>query len=98
MPSQEGRPALSVRTLLESTGTPFETVRYDPRAVLFFQGDTSEDVMHIEEGRVRLAVAAASGKEVICGLLEAGAFLGEEVLGGHAVRPHTAIAMTAGRA
>jgi CRP-like cAMP-binding protein len=50
--------------------------------------------MHIENGRVLLAVTAPSGKEVICGLLGSGAFLGEEALGGRPVRRQTATALT----
>jgi CRP-like cAMP-binding protein len=86
---------LNVRALLESTGTPFTVARYPPRATLFLQGDACKSVMYIEKGRVWLAVTTRDGKEGICGVLAAGAFVGDEVLGGHAVRRHTAIAMTA---
>jgi CRP/FNR family cyclic AMP-dependent transcriptional regulator len=86
---------LNVRTLLESTGTPFRVARFPRRAALFVQGDACDSVMHIEKGRVWLAVTTAGGKQAICGLLEAGAFLGEDVLAGHVVQRHTAIAMTA---
>lgn len=91
---QAGCPPLNLRALLESTGTPFTVVRYLSRAVIFSQGDVCDSVMHIESGRVWLAVTAPSGKEAICGLLGAGAFLGEEVLGDCAVRRQTATAMT----
>jgi hypothetical protein len=42
--------------------------------------------MHIERGRVWLAVTARSGKEAICGLLDSGAFLGEATLVGRGER------------
>src|SRR5687767_10976848 len=51
--------------------------------------------MHIERGRVWLAVTARSGKEAICGLLGTGAFLGEEALVGRGERRQSAIAMAA---
>lgn len=86
---------LNVRALLESTGTPFTVARYPPRATLFLQGDACESVMYIEKGRVWLAVTTPGGKKGICGVLAAGAFLGDEVLAGHAVRGQTATAMTA---
>lgn len=95
MESQEDRHPLNVRALLESTGTPFAVAGYGQRAVVFSQGDACDSVMYIEKGLVRLAVATPSGKEAICGLLGTGAFLGEEALGGHAVRRQTATAMTA---
>lgn len=80
MQYEEVRRALNVRGLLESTETPFAVADYEPRAVIFLQGDPCDSVMHIEKGGVRLAVTARSGKEAICGVLGAGAFLGEEVL------------------
>jgi CRP-like cAMP-binding protein len=42
-----------------------------------------------------LAVTARSGKEAICGLLDTGAFLGEEALTGGVQRRQSATAMTA---
>lgn len=59
------------------------------------QGDTCDSVMLIEKGRVWLAVTASDGKQAICGLLGAGAFLGDEALIGHAARRHTATALVA---
>jgi CRP-like cAMP-binding protein len=85
----------NVRALLESTATPFTLADYGPRAAIFRQGDPCDSVMHIERGRGWLAVTARSGKEAICGLLDTGAFLGEEALTGCGERRQSAIAMTA---
>lgn len=94
-PNNDDRP-LNLRALLESTGTHFAVARYRQRAVIFFQGDACDSVMHIEKGRVRLAVTAPNGKEAICGVLGPGAFFGDEVLlVSQAARRHTATAMTA---
>lgn len=93
MPAREDRRALNFRALLQLAETPFATARYPRRTVIFCQGDACDTVMHIETGRVRLAVTTSDGKEGICGLLEAGAFLGDDVLGGPAVRRQTAVAM-----
>ena len=82
------------RALLESSATPFEIAEYAARAPIFLQGDPCDTVMHIETGRVWLAVTAPSGKEAICDLLGAGAFLGEEALAGIAERRHSANAVT----
>ena len=84
-----------VRALLASTGTPFAVAEYGPRAIIFHQGDECRSVMHIERGRVRMAITTRGGKEAICGILGAGAFLGEEALGGFAVRRQTATALNA---
>lgn len=85
----------NVRALLASTATPFTVAEYRPRTAIFRQGDPCDHVMHIESGRVWLAVTARSGREAICGLLGAGAFLGEEALTGCGERPQSATAMTA---
>ncbi len=88
-------PRPPLRALLESTGTRFETASYRRRDRIFSQGDDAGSVLHIEQGRAWLAVTTASGKEAICDLVEGGCFIGEEVLAGQRIRPHTATAMTA---
>jgi CRP/FNR family transcriptional regulator, cyclic AMP receptor protein len=95
MQPQNDRRPWNARALLESTATPFTIADYGPRDAIFRQGDPSDSVMHIERGRVWLAVTAPSGKEAICGLLGTGGFLGEEVLVGRGERRQSAIAMTA---
>jgi CRP/FNR family transcriptional regulator, cyclic AMP receptor protein len=94
-PGQTDRRPGPVRALLESTETVFTVASYRPRAVIFFQGQASSSVMYVETGRIWLSVTAPSGQEGIVGLLEAGAFLGEEALGGISVRQETATATTA---
>jgi CRP/FNR family cyclic AMP-dependent transcriptional regulator len=93
-PENDRRP-WDVRALLESTATPFAIADYGPRAAIFLQVDPCDSVMHIERGRVWLAVTARSDKEAICGLLGTGAFLGEEALVGRGERRQSATAMTA---
>lgn len=90
----DNRSPWSVRALLESTATPFTIAHYAPRVAIYRQGDPCDRVMYIESGRVWLAVTARSGKEAICGLVDAGAFLGEEALTGCAERRKSATAMT----
>ena len=87
-------PRARLRPRLESARIPFSVKHYRTREVVFWQGDPCDDVMYIEKGRVWLAIVASSGREAICGLLDAGAFMGEEAMAGHAVRRETATAMT----
>lgn len=84
----------TMRAVLESTATPFAVAEYAPRATIFRQGDPGDSVMHLEKGRIWLAVTTRGGKEAICGFLETGAFLGEEALI-RGERRQTATAMTA---
>jgi len=51
--------------------------RYKPRQIIFSQGDESDAVFYIQEGRVRLSVLSKQGKEATIGLLGPGDFLGE---------------------
>jgi CRP/FNR family cyclic AMP-dependent transcriptional regulator len=82
-----------MRALLDSTSTPFAVASYERNAVIFLRGDACDNVMHIETGLVRLAVTSRSGHEAISDVLGAAAFLGEEGIGGHDTRDHTAMAM-----
>jgi CRP-like cAMP-binding protein len=93
-PQEDCRPS-NVRALLKTTGTPFTLASFEHGAAIFRQGDPADSVMHVETGRVWLAVTTRSGNEAICGLFERGAFLGNEVLCGRTARRQTAIAMTA---
>ena len=83
-----------IRAALEAARTPYDVATYQPKEVIFFQGDPSDSVMYIEHGSVRLTVLASNGKEATIGLLGTGAFLGEEALAGRTERQETATAMT----
>ncbi len=82
-----------MRALLKSMATPFTVRQYPARAPIFRQGDKSDSLMYIEKGRVWLSVVTPGGREATCGLLEADAFLGHDVLGGDTTRRQTATAM-----
>lgn len=90
----ENRPEFDLRALLKATDTPYRTVTHPPSTMIFMQGEACDTVMYIEQGSVRLAISSPSGKEAICGVLTAGAFLGECALRGDATRRHTAVTMT----
>jgi CRP/FNR family cyclic AMP-dependent transcriptional regulator len=52
---------------------------------IFSQGDPSDAVFYIQEGRVKLKVKSKQGKEAVIAILGAGDFLGEPCLIGQAV-------------
>ena len=91
---QLAKPRFDLRSALEAADTPFTVADYQPKGIVFRQGDPSDSVMHIEEGSIRLTVATSSGKEATLALLGPGAFLGEEVLAGRDDRTETATALT----
>src|ERR1700751_1807827 len=62
---------------LANTGLGRTVRKYKARQIIFSQGDASDAVYYIQEGRVRLSVLSKQGKEATIGLLGPGDFLGE---------------------
>jgi CRP/FNR family transcriptional regulator, cyclic AMP receptor protein len=90
------RSAFDVDALLGSAeGTSLAT--YQPRDIIFSQGDEADSVMYLLNGAVKLSVSSRSGKEAVVAMLETGAFFGEGALVGHSARVEMATAMNATR-
>ncbi|MBV9458049.1 MAG: Crp/Fnr family transcriptional regulator, partial [Bradyrhizobium sp.] len=68
-------------------------VYFEPRAVLFDQGEPSDTVLLIREGRVRLYQTLESGEEFTFGLCEVGAILGLAALVAGQPRVLSAVAL-----
>src|SRR5215475_9979504 len=51
--------------------------RYSKGQVVFTQGEPADSVFFIQEGRVKIAVVSAQGKEAVVAFLKAGDFVGE---------------------
>jgi len=64
------------------------------KQTIFAQGDSSNAVFYIKEGKVKLTVVSEIGKEATIGILSEGAFFGEGCLTGQRLRLSSAIAMT----
>ena len=64
------------------------------KQTIFAQGDSADAVFYIQEGKVKLTVVAAKGKEATIGILNEGDFFGEGCLAGQPLRLCAAIAMT----
>jgi CRP/FNR family cyclic AMP-dependent transcriptional regulator len=67
---------------------------FSKKQAIFAQGDSSDAVFYIQEGKVKLAVVSKSGKEATLGILNEGAFIGEGCLTGQTRRLFSATAMT----
>jgi CRP/FNR family cyclic AMP-dependent transcriptional regulator len=88
------KPAFFVEGFLRSAvGTTVAT--YQPREVIFSQGDASDSVLYLQAGIVKLSVLSPDGKEAVVAMLEPGAFFGESALVGRPVRREAATAVTA---
>ncbi len=70
---------------------------YLPREVIYAQGDPSNTILYIQQGRVKLSVLSKTGKEAVVGVLGSGEFFGEGALAGQPVRLATAAAMSESR-
>jgi CRP/FNR family transcriptional regulator, cyclic AMP receptor protein len=61
---------------------------------IFIQGDSSDAVFYIQEGKVKLTVVSKTGKEATIGILNKDDFFGEGCLTGQPLRLCSATAMT----
>jgi CRP/FNR family cyclic AMP-dependent transcriptional regulator len=64
------------------------------KQTIFAQGDSSDAVFYIREGKVKLTVVSKSGKEATIGILNKGDFFGEGCLTGQPVRLCSATAIS----
>src|SRR5579863_3351396 len=67
---------------------------FPKKQTLFAQGDSSDAVFYIKEGKIRLTVVSQVGKEATIGILNQGDFFGEGCLTGQPLRLCSATAMT----
>jgi CRP-like cAMP-binding protein len=63
---------------------------------IFSQGDDADSVVYVKEGRIKVTVVSAQGKEAVVAILGPDQFLGEGCLIGQPRRLATATAMTDG--
>jgi CRP/FNR family cyclic AMP-dependent transcriptional regulator len=68
--------------------------KYSKGQVVFAQGEPADSVFYIQEGKVKIAVVSAQGKEAVVAFLKAGDFIGEGCLTGRLRRVSTARALT----
>src|SRR5271165_1789921 len=69
-------------------------VAFRKKRTIFAQGDSSDAVFYIQEGKVKLSVLAKKGKEATIVILKEGDFFGEGCLTGQLLRMCSATAMT----
>lgn len=79
---------------LATMGEGRKPVLFPKKQTIFAQGDPSDAVFYIQEGRVRLTVLSSSGKEATIGILGEGEFFGEGCLAGQALHVGAATALT----
>jgi CRP-like cAMP-binding protein len=94
----KARGTFDLGVYLESArGPERRVVQYQPREVVFSQGDPCDDIRYVQEGVIRLSVLSRSGKEAVLATLGPGDFFGEGTLAGQTIRIETATAEAASR-
>jgi CRP-like cAMP-binding protein len=90
------KPGFDAAAFLAKAGLGRRIIQLAPKKAFFSQGDPADSVLYLQEGRAKVTVVAASGKEATIMLLAAGDFVGEEALAAVAgLRLSTATAITA---
>jgi CRP/FNR family cyclic AMP-dependent transcriptional regulator len=82
------------KTFLSTIDGGRKIAAFPKKQTIFVQGDSSDAVFYIQEGRVRLTVVSKIGKEATIGILNEGDFFGEGCLTGQTFRLCSATAMT----
>ena len=79
---------------LATIGEGRKSVLFPKKQTIFAQGDPSDAVFYIQNGKVKLTVVSKTGKEATIGILGDGEFLGESCLAGQSLRMESAIAIS----
>ena len=82
------------KTFLSTIDGRRKIAAFAKKQTIFVQGDPSDAVFYIQEGKVKLTVVSKTGKEATIGILNQGDFFGEGCLTGQALRLCAASAMT----
>jgi CRP-like cAMP-binding protein len=87
-------PRFDSRTFLATVGAGRSSVKYQPKQVVFRQGDPADAVFYIEDGKIRITVVSEHGKEGVIAMLGVGEFFGEGCLAGQSLHLASATATT----
>jgi CRP/FNR family transcriptional regulator, cyclic AMP receptor protein len=77
------------KTFLAKVGEGRSIEKYHKDQIVFSQGDPTEAVFYILQGKVKLTVVSEQGKEAVVAILEADHFCGEGCLAGQPRRMAT---------
>ena len=81
------------KTFLSTMDGGRKIAAFPKKQPIFVQGDPSDAVFYLQEGKVKLTVVSKIGKEATIGILNEGDFFGEGCLTGQPVRLCSATAM-----
>jgi CRP/FNR family cyclic AMP-dependent transcriptional regulator len=88
------KPRFNPDAFVTNAGEGRTKCKFQKDQVVFSQGESADCVFYIQNGRAKVTVVSAQGKEAIVGILNSGDFCGEECLVTQARRIATVIAMS----
>ena len=88
------KPEFNPRAFLSTIGKGRNMLSFEKKSTVFAQGDPTDGLFFIQDGKVQLSVVSDAGKEATLGILSEGDFFGEGGLAGQFVRMSSAIALT----
>ncbi len=90
-----GETIFDAKTFLARAGLGRKIVYLKKDQVAYVQGDPADTIFYVQEGRLRVTVTSANGKEATIALVGSGEFLGENCMASpHPLRLATATALT----
>jgi CRP-like cAMP-binding protein len=90
------KPGFDTTAFLTHAGLGRRVIQLAPKDAFFSQGDPADSIFYLQQGRAKVTVVSANGKEATITLLAAGDFVGEEALAAMpGLRLATATAVTA---
>ena len=84
-------------TFLASVGAGRSSTTFQPKQIVYQQGDAADSVHYIEAGKIQLTVVSQHGKEAVIAMLEPGEFFGEGCIIGQPLRMASASATAKSR-
>lgn len=90
---RQGPSAVSNDDLPRASPFAASAIHYEPGAVIYTQGDPSDQVLYIQSGSIKLSVLSSGGKFGVIAMLSPGQFFGEGALAGQPFRTATARAV-----
>jgi CRP/FNR family cyclic AMP-dependent transcriptional regulator len=85
----------NVEAFLKTASVPTRVVRFATGERVFAQGAQANNVFYLQQGKVKLSVLSAAGKEAVVAILTVGDFFGEGCLAGQPQRMGSATAVAA---
>jgi CRP/FNR family transcriptional regulator, cyclic AMP receptor protein len=86
--------AFDAQAFLDSAGLARRVVEYRRSEKIYSQGESTENVLYIQKGGIKLSVVNEVGKEAVVAMVGPGNFFGEGGMAGQLVRMGTATAIT----